>query len=172
MILQVRHSSLQSRSLKVAGMLFCGCLVSTPAVFSQGGPAIQPGNLLIAGVTGTSNVPTNTATSQSRVTDRRSIKELAQALKSGDRVARGNAAATLSQSKDSHAVKPLIEALKDEDPYVRAIADMALIKLGTPAVQPLISAMKDNDLYTSALSALALTSMNDARAHDALIKAL
>jgi hypothetical protein len=173
MIQQVCHSSLQGKWLKIAGMLFCGCLVSrTAAVFAQGDTASQPGVLPNAGVTSNAGVPGNPAAPVKRTTDRRSIKQLTEALKSGDRTVRGDAAAALGQSGDAHAVKPLIEALKDRDPYVRAFADMALIRIGAPAVEPLISAMKDNELYVAALSALALTSMKDARAHAALMKAL
>jgi hypothetical protein len=173
MIPQKFHSSLQSKGSKVAGMLVCGCMVSmTPAVWGQGGQASQPSGSLESGVTSNAGVPGNWSEPVNKTTDRRSVKELAAALKSGDRTARGEAAASLGQSKDSHAMKPLIEALKDKDPYVRAFADMALIRIGAPAIEPLISAMKDNELYVAALSALALTSMKDARAHAALMKAL
>jgi len=170
MIPQESHSSRQRRRLQVAGILFCACLLSaTPALFAQENRGSQPAgpmNEFDTGGTGNSAAFTGAAA------DHRSIKELAQSLKSGERSARTEAVMALGQSGDSHAVKPLIESLKDRDPYIRAFAGMALIRIGAPAVQPLIAAMKDNDLYVSALSAMALSSIKDPRAHDALMRAL
>jgi len=170
MIPQESHSSRQCKQLKVASILFCSCLASVvPAVFAQDGTAnqaVNPTNEFNPGITIDSAAITRAAS------DHRSVKELAQSLKSDDRSARTEAAIALGQSKDSHAVKPLIESLKDRDPYVRAYAGASLIRIGTPAVQPLINAMKENDLYASALSALALTSFKEQRAHNALMKAL
>jgi HEAT repeat protein len=156
--------------LKVVGILIWSCLLSTaPAVLAQDGTTSQPVSPVSELTTG---IAGNSAAIAKAATDHRSVKELAEALKSDDREARSEAVVALGQSKDSHAVKALIASLKDRDPYVRAYAGMALIRIGTPAVPPLINAMKENDLYVSALSALALSSMKDPRAHNALMKAM
>ena len=85
---------------------------------------------------------------------------------------RSYAAMALGQIRDARAVEPLCKALSDEDSTVQSRAAQALGKIGAPAVSPLCEVLAGANWRGRWHAAKALGETGDARAVEALCKAL
>lgn len=101
------------------------------------------------------------------------IGPLAEALSGApDPAVRAFAAMTLGQSAHPGAVMPLIGALSDPEKQVRAMASMALARLGPEAVNPLIASLMAESWVVRYRAAEALGGIQDPRVPVALLSGL
>jgi len=78
--------------------------------------------------------------------DPRAVGVVAETLKNGNSIARGEAAAALGKIRHKTGVEHLLAALTDQDYYVRQSAALSLGQIGDPkAVAALAHTLKDED---------------------------
>ena len=145
---------------------------ATEALINIGPAAVEP---LINALKNTSPfVRSAAAEALGGIKDPRAIEPLISAmLRDGYEYTRAEAAWALAAMEDPRVIEPLIEALSDPHQDVRAVAELALARMGPLSVEPLIKVLNKKGTAALRNSAVrALGGINDPRVVDPLIKAL